>query len=273
MHCLKGCIVSSVRPRETGRGPASLHCNCYDTNKPVFLIDSIIPIKEPGTLSPSKQAKHDCSAPYTLSLIAIWWPKVWNEGTYCPEGHRLWFMQFHITTDICVKQGNMEIYWVLLCDLEEELQINKLSKSSTLWTYFYAKWCTWCMLVFCQTAKYFLLKEMFIGFLKLSNEGCYEVCVFISSVIHILSSHLLMTYCQTNRRQSCLWSSLSSGDKDMQSDSHYKRREVPGNKGQRGEMNNHGGEFAIFFQEGTFCCISWLMHRSVTELGAQMGWE
>lgn len=59
------------------------------------------------------------------------------------------------------------------------------------------------MLVFCQTAKYFLLKEMFIGFLKLSNEGCYEVCVFISSVIHILSSHLLMTYCgqQTNRRQ------------------------------------------------------------------------
>lgn len=41
----------------------------------------------------------------------------------------------------------------------------------------------------------------------------------------------------------------------MQSDSHYKRREVPGNKGQRGEMNNHGGEFENFSQEGTFCCI------------------
>lgn len=56
-----------------------------------------------------------------------------------------------------------------------------------------------CMLIFCQTEKYFLLKEaLVITLFKATTWRCHKVhlCVlFIPSVILVLRRHLLMTYC------------------------------------------------------------------------------
>lgn len=75
----EGHVVSSVRPLETGREPASLRCNCHATGETVFPTTSLpltslaswVPVNMPDMISvPHARGR----------LIAMWLPKIWNEG-------------------------------------------------------------------------------------------------------------------------------------------------------------------------------------------------
>lgn len=81
------------------------------------------------------------------------------------------------------------------------------------------------MLIFCQAEKIFLAERDSVS--RLFLQPLYAgYCVFISSVICVLSRHLLITYYGQHtvtwlelerelRGMPCLWNPLSSEDKDL----------------------------------------------------------